>query len=169
MAIRTDVLVIGAGGAGARAAIEAAQDPKLRVLILNQGPIGKSGLTAMANGGMQWVTHPEDSPRYIFEDIIRAGCWLNDQNLIDVLSKEAPARAQELIDWGARPLAFEDRRGSGPSPDGAAKGPSFPRSHLIPGVSYMKALRDELALGGAQVVGHRVGSRGISREKVERG
>ncbi len=145
MAIRTDVLVIGAGGAGARAAIEAAQNSKLRILILNQGPIGKSGLTAMANGGMQWVSHPEDSPEYIFKDIIRAGCWLNDQSLIEVLSREAPARAQELIDWGARPVAFDDRRGSGPSPDGSGKGPSFPRAHLIPGVTYMKALRNELA------------------------
>jgi fumarate reductase (CoM/CoB) subunit A len=144
MAIRTDVLVIGAGGAGARAAIEAAQNANLRILILNQGPIGKSGLTAMANGGMQWVTHPEDSPRLIFEDIIRTGCWLNDQNLIEALAIEAPLRGQELIEWGAKPLAFEDKRGSGPPPEGPAKGPSFPRAHLIPGVSYMKALRDEL-------------------------
>jgi fumarate reductase (CoM/CoB) subunit A len=144
MAIRTDVLVIGAGGAGARAAIEAAQNPQLRILILNQGPVGKSGLTAMANGGMQWVSHPEDSPRYIFEDIVRIGCFLNDQNLIEVLSEEAPARAQELIDWGAKPLAFEDRRGGGPSPDSPGGGPSYPRAHLIPGVSYMAALRNQL-------------------------
>lgn len=144
MTIKTDVLVIGAGGAGARAAIEAAQNPELRILILNQGPIGKSGLTAMANGGMQWVSHPEDSSRYIFEDIVRTGCFLNDQNLIEVLSEEAPARAQELIDWGARPLAFEDRRGGGPSPDAPGGGPSYPRAHLIPGVSYMAALRNQL-------------------------
>jgi fumarate reductase (CoM/CoB) subunit A len=145
MAIKTDVLVIGAGGAGARAAIEAAQNPELRILILNQGPIGKSGLTSMANGGMQWVTHPEDSPRFIFEEIVRTGCWLNDQNLIEVLSIEAPARAQELIEWGAKPLSFEDKRGGGPAPEGPAKGPFFSRAHLIPGVMYMKALRDELA------------------------
>ena len=144
MAIRTDVLVIGAGGAGARAAIEAARNSKVRILILNQGPIGKSGLTVMANGGMQWVSHPEDSPGFFFKDIIRTGCWLNDQNLIEVLSEEAPARAQELIDWGAKPLAFDDKRGNGPSPDAPGSGPSFPRAHLIPGVSYMAALRNEL-------------------------
>jgi fumarate reductase (CoM/CoB) subunit A len=93
---------------------------------------------------MQWVTHPEDRPQFIFEDIIQTGCWLNDQNLIEALSTEAPARAQELIEWGAKPLAFEDKRASGPPPEGPAKGKSFPRAHLIPGVSYMKALRDEL-------------------------
>ena len=145
MAIHTDVLVIGAGGAGARAAIEAAKNAKLRILILNQGPIGRSGLTAMANGGMQWVSHPEDSPRYIFEDIVRTGCWLNDQNLIEALSEEAPVRAQELIEWGAKPIPFEDKRGSGPSPDAPRGGPSYPRAHLIPGVSYMAALRSVLA------------------------
>jgi fumarate reductase (CoM/CoB) subunit A len=144
MAIRTDVLVIGAGGAGARAAIEAAKDPRLNILILNQGPIGKSGLTAMANGGMQWVSHPDDSPRYIFEDIVRVGCYLNDQNLIEVLAEEAPARAEELIRWGARTLSFDDKRGSGPSPDSPRAGPSYPRAHLIPGVTYMAALRNEL-------------------------
>jgi fumarate reductase (CoM/CoB) subunit A len=145
MTLKTDVLVIGAGGAGARAAIEAAKNPKLQILILSQGPIGKSGLTAMANGGMQWVTHPEDSPRYFFEDIVRVGCFLNDQNLIEILTEEAPARGEELLQWGAKALPFDDRRGSGPSPDAPGAGPLYPRSHLIPGVSYMRALGGELA------------------------
>jgi succinate dehydrogenase/fumarate reductase flavoprotein subunit len=114
-------------------------------LIFNQGPIGKSGLTAMANGGMQWVSRSDNSPRFILEDIIRAGCRLNGQNLIDVLSKEAPVGAQELIDWEAKPLAFYDKRGSGPSPDEPVKGRSFPRAHLIPGMSYMAKLRNKLA------------------------
>jgi fumarate reductase (CoM/CoB) subunit A len=144
MAIKTDVLLIGAGGAGARAAIEAAKNRELKVLILNQGPIGKSGLTAMANGGMQWVSHPDDRPAYLFKDIIRVGCYLNDQNLIEVLVKEAPDRARELIEWGAKTLEFEDARGSGPSPDSPGGGPSFSRAHLIPGVTYMAALRREL-------------------------
>jgi fumarate reductase (CoM/CoB) subunit A len=144
MAFKTDILVIGAGGAGTRAAIEAAKNQALNILILNQGPIGKSGLTAMANGGMQWVSHPDDSPRYIFEDIVRVGCYLNDQNLIEILAKEAPDRAGELIDWGAKTLAFKDTRGGGPSPDAPGSGPSYPRAHLIPGVTYMAALRREL-------------------------
>jgi fumarate reductase (CoM/CoB) subunit A len=142
--MKTDVLVIGAGGAGARAAIEAAKNPGLKILILNQGPIGKSGLTAMANGGMQWISHPDDKPQYFFNDIIQAGCYLNDQNLIEVLVREAPERAMELIQWGARELPFEDSRGSGPSPDARGIGPSYRRAHLIPGATYMAALRKEL-------------------------
>jgi fumarate reductase (CoM/CoB) subunit A len=146
MRMKTDVLVIGAGGAGARAAIEAAKsDPGLNIVILNQGPIGKSGLTSMANGGMQWVSHPDDSPRNLFKDVIRVGCYLNDQNLVEVLAEEGPQRAEELISWGAKMLTFgEKARGSGRSPDVPGNGPSYPRSHYIPGVTYMAALRNEL-------------------------
>jgi fumarate reductase (CoM/CoB) subunit A len=136
-------LVIGAGGAGARAAIEAAiGNNGQQVLVLNQGPIGKSGLTAMANGGMLWVSHPDDSPRYLFEDIIRIGAYLNEQNLVEILTEEAPARAQELIDWGAKCLSFGGK-GGGPA-EVSGSGPSFPRGHYIPGVTYMAALRGEL-------------------------
>jgi fumarate reductase (CoM/CoB) subunit A len=146
MTIKTDVLVIGAGGAGARAAIEAAKyDQELNIVILNQGPIGKSGLTSMANGGMQWVSHPDDSPRALFEDVIRIGCFLNDQNLVEVLAEEGPERGEELIRWGAKILTYGDKqRSSGRSPDAPGTGPSYPRSHYIPGVTYMAALRNEL-------------------------
>ena len=66
--MKTDILIIGAGGAGARAAIEAAtSEPKLNIVVLNQGPVGRSGLTAMANGGMNYIEHPDDRPEYIFE------------------------------------------------------------------------------------------------------
>lgn len=146
MRIKTDVLVIGAGGAGARAAIEVARNyPELSIVILNQGPIGKSGLTSMANGGMQWVSHPEDRPHYLFKDIIQIGCYLNDQNLIEVLVEEGPQRAEELVQWGAKMLTFAKKaHGGGQSPDAPKDGPSFPRGHYIPGVTYMAALRNEL-------------------------
>ncbi len=144
MIISTDILVIGAGGAGARAAIEAAtKEPGMKITILNQGPIGKSGLTAMANGGMQWVEHPNDSPDFLFEDILRFGCYLNDQNLVEALTQEGPQRAQELIDWGAQMIPFSRESRGGP-PSGPDKRPSYPRGHYIPGVTYMKALRNEM-------------------------
>lgn len=144
MNVKTDILVIGAGGAGARAAIEAAlMESELDIIILNQGPIGKSGLTAMANGGMQWVEHPEDRPEFFFEDILRYGCYLNDQNLLEVLTEEGPERARELIDWGAEMIpSGSPKKGPLPVRDGK---PVYPRSHSIPGVTYMKALRNQIA------------------------
>lgn len=145
MTMKTDVLVIGAGGAGTRAAIEASRNKKLSILLLNQGPIGKSGLTSMANGGMQWVSHPEDSFEDHFKDVVRIGCYLNEQNLVECLAREAPERAEELISWGAKvfmeggKLYFTDPRGSGAS---------HPRGHYIPGATYMAALRGELERHG---------------------
>jgi fumarate reductase (CoM/CoB) subunit A len=143
MTIKADVLVIGGGGAGARAAIEAAiNDANLNVVLLNQGPVGRSGLTTMANGGMHWVSHPEDSPDAHFRDVVRMGCFLNDQKLVEVMTEEAPVRAEELISWGAKvqmdgdQYYLSDPRGSGTS---------FPRGHLIPGGTYMAALRDKVA------------------------
>jgi fumarate reductase (CoM/CoB) subunit A len=142
MLIKADVLVIGAGGAGARAAIEAAKNaPDLHVVLLNQGPIGRSGLTTMANGGMQWVSHPDDSPDAHFRDVVRIGCYLNDQNLVEVMAEEAPARAEELIRWGAKVLMDGDSYFLG---DPRGSGASFPRSHYVPGGTYMAALRAEL-------------------------
>ncbi|MFC1838630.1 FAD-binding protein [Thermodesulfobacteriota bacterium] len=143
MRIKADILVIGAGGAGARAAIEAAaMAPEMKIIVLNQGPVGRSGLTAMANGGMVWVDHPDDRPDYLLEDILRYGCYLNEQNLVEALTREGPQRAQELINWGAEMIPFG--ASSGAPPSGGVKRHSYPRGHLIPGLGYMKALRNEM-------------------------
>jgi fumarate reductase (CoM/CoB) subunit A len=120
--IRSDVLILGAGGAGARAAIEAPRtDPESKVVLINQGPVGKSGLTAMANGGMHWVSHPDDGFSAHFEDVVRMGSFLNDQNLVEVMTREAPERTEELIGWSAK-IAMDgdkylltDPKGSGTS------------------------------------------------------
>ncbi|MFC1533152.1 FAD-binding protein [Thermodesulfobacteriota bacterium] len=142
MAIKTDILVIGAGGAGARAAIAASNaDSNASVIILSQGPVGKSGLTSMANGGMHWVCHPDDSPLAHFKDVVRMGCYLNDQNLVEVLAEDAPKRAEELVGWGAEIIMDGDKY---LVTDPRNSGASFPRGHYIPGVTYMAALRNEL-------------------------
>ena len=149
MTLNTDILVIGAGGAGARAAIEAAvRQPDLKIIVLNQGPVGRSGLTAMANGGMQWVEHPDDKPDYLFEDIVKIGCYLNDQNLIEAVSHEGPQRAAELVQWGAQMIPVSPDKSGRRSADAPAGRPSYPRSHYIPGVTYMSALKNEMARHG---------------------
>ena len=144
---RADILVIGAGGAGCRAAIEASDgDPGARVVILSQGPVGKSGLTVMANGGMRWATHPDDSPDSLFEEDVIGGDFLNEQNLMEILSKEAPKRAHELLDWGAEELIFESTspEQKTTTPDQHGEGLVYNRGHYIPGVTYMATLRKEL-------------------------
>jgi len=72
-----DVLVIGGGGAGALAALEASKNEKLRILLVSKGPIGMSGLTPTANGG----TAAAGSEESLFNLMITTGRFLNDQDL----------------------------------------------------------------------------------------
>ena len=95
----------------------------------------------MANGGMQWVCYPGDSPKAHFKDVVSMGCYLDDQNLVEVLTKEMPERGEELIRWGAK-ILMDDDKPLLMDPHGS--GASFPRSHLIPGGTFMTALRNEL-------------------------
>ena len=97
-----DVLVIGAGGAGLRAAIEAsAQD--LSVGLVCKSLLGKAH-TVMAEGGMAAAlqnVRPEDSTRVHFRDTMRGGKFLNNWRMAQIHADEAPARVDELEEWGA--------------------------------------------------------------------
>lgn len=99
--VQVDVLVIGAGGAGLRAALAAAEAGS-QVLLTNKGPISKSGITLNAGGGMQAPFHPEDSSEQFFLDILKAGYGLSDQNLAKALAEDACARALDAEQYGAR-------------------------------------------------------------------
>jgi succinate dehydrogenase / fumarate reductase flavoprotein subunit len=97
-----DVLVIGAGGAGLRAAIEASSEG-LSVGLVCKSLLGKAH-TVMAEGGIAaalanvddrdgWKTH--------FADTMRGGQYLNNWRMAELHAKEAPARVHELEEWGA--------------------------------------------------------------------
>ncbi len=97
-----DVLVIGAGGAGLRAAIEAAKDGQ-SVGLVCKSLLGKAH-TVMAEGGMAaamanvddrdgWETH--------FADTMRGGQYVNNWRMAELHAQEAPARVRELEAWGA--------------------------------------------------------------------
>src|SRR4051812_42408520 len=97
-----DVLVIGAGGAGLRAAIEAsAQGAK--VAVISKSLLGKAH-TVMAEGGVAAAmgnVDDRDSWRVHFADTMRGGQYLNDWRMAELHAKEAPARVRELEAWGA--------------------------------------------------------------------
>jgi succinate dehydrogenase / fumarate reductase flavoprotein subunit len=100
--VDTDVLVIGAGGAGMRGAIAAAQAGR-RVTIVCKSLLGKAH-TVMAEGGMAAamanVAH-EDSWEAHFADTMKGGKLLNDWRMAEIHAREAPARVLELERWGA--------------------------------------------------------------------
>jgi len=97
-----DVIVIGAGGAGLRAAIEASAQG-VSVGLICKSLLGKAH-TAMAEGGMAAAlstTDKRDNWKVHFRDTIRGGKMLNDWRMVQIFTQEAPARVNELEEWGA--------------------------------------------------------------------
>jgi len=97
-----DVLVIGAGGAGLRAAIEAAA-AGCRVGLVCKSLLGKAH-TVMAEGGAAAAlanVDERDNWRVHFADTMRGGQYLNNWRMAELHAKEAPARVRELEAWGA--------------------------------------------------------------------
>jgi succinate dehydrogenase / fumarate reductase flavoprotein subunit len=97
-----DVLVIGAGGAGLRAAVEASA-AGARVALITKSLLGKAH-TVMAEGGIAAAladVDDRDSWRVHFSDTMRGGQYLNNWRMAELHAKEAPARVRELEAWGA--------------------------------------------------------------------
>ena len=97
-----DVLVIGAGGAGLRAAVEA-REAGLRVAIICKSLFGKAH-TVMAEGGAaasMGNVNDKDNWMVHFRDTMRGGKFLNHYKMAEIHAKEAPDRIYELEVWGA--------------------------------------------------------------------
>jgi succinate dehydrogenase / fumarate reductase flavoprotein subunit len=97
-----DVIVIGAGGAGLRAAIEA-QAQGARTAIVCKSLLGKAH-TVMAEGGIAaalGTVYSEDNWEVHFRDTMRGGKMLNDWRMAQIHAQEAPERVLELEEWGA--------------------------------------------------------------------
>jgi succinate dehydrogenase / fumarate reductase flavoprotein subunit len=100
--IETDVLVLGAGGAGLRGAIAAA-DAGARVVIVCKSLLGKAH-TVMAEGGVAAAMHNvayQDTWEVHFADTIKGGKFINDWRMAELHAKESPERVLELERWGA--------------------------------------------------------------------
>ncbi len=102
-----DVLVIGGGGAGLRAAIEAAE-AGAKVAIVSQSRVGYGSLTAMSGGGFSSVRQPgkgDSEPegwQQHFEDTVAAGHYLADQSLARLLALRVPGEMAQLDRFGVR-------------------------------------------------------------------
>ena len=95
--LETDLLILGAGGAGLCAALHAAdRSPHLSVTVVVKGLLGRAGCTRMVQGGYNAVLASPDSLDAHFLDTLAGGGWINDQELVWTLVNEAPARVLEL-------------------------------------------------------------------------
>ena len=124
--IETDILILGAGGAGLFAALHAKKtNPDLDVTIAVKGLLGKCGCTRMVQGGYNVALSPGDSIERHFMDTIEGGGWLNDQDLAWLLVETAPKRIRELeTDLGC----FFDRNPDGTVHQKAFAGQTFDRT-----------------------------------------
>src|SRR5271154_185047 len=97
-----DVLVIGAGGAGLRAAIEASA-AGVKVGLICKSLLGKAH-TVMAEGGVAAAlgnVDDRDNWKVHFSDTMRGGQYINDWRMAELHARESPDRVRELEAWGA--------------------------------------------------------------------
>ena len=106
-----DVLVVGGGGAGALAALEAGADKRLKVLVIARGPLGQSGLTPTGNGGTA-----TGYDRF-FNDMVTGGRFLNEQNLVKFMADEMVSCVEKLKDLGVPVAPLRPSRICVPGPD----------------------------------------------------
>src|SRR5437016_188095 len=139
----TDLLIIGAGGAGLLAAVHAHDiSKKLRIVIVVKGLLGQSGCTRMVQGGYNAVLNPGDSLERHFTDTVKGGAYLNNRELAWTLVEEAPKRIIELEN---RIGCLFDRNADGTIHQKPFAGQSFDRTiHKgdLTGIEIMSNLRD---------------------------
>lgn len=122
----TDILILGAGGAGLFAALHAKQaNSELDVTIVVKGLLGKCGCTRMVQGGYNVALAPGDSVERHFMDTIEGGGWLNNQELAWLLVTTAPKRVRELE---TQLGCFFDRNPDGTVHQKAFAGQTFDRT-----------------------------------------
>ncbi len=113
--VKTDVLIIGGGGAASRAAVEA-DSHSAETVIVCKGRYGVSGCTPnsasewMAYGAALGLADPRDSCEAHFRDIVETGAYVCDQELARIIAYEAPRRFHELVEWGVDFLKDSDGR-----------------------------------------------------------
>ncbi len=153
----TDILILGAGGAGLFAALHAKQAaPELEITVAVKGLLGKCGCTRMVQGGYNVALAPEDSIERHFMDTIEGGKWLNHQELAWTLVTRAVERVHELENEIG---CFFDRNPDGTLHQKAFAGQSFDRTvhkGSLTGIEIIGRLMEQvMARGIARLEEHR--------------
>ncbi|MFX1339873.1 MAG: FAD-binding protein [Promethearchaeota archaeon] len=136
--IKTDVLIIGGGGAAARAAIEVSKFPvNVAMVIKGRFP---SGTTPIAMGSMAAVLREDDNPEIFYQDIISGGYFLNNRKLARILANESKNVFEDLNNFGTE---FR-KTNKGILYIGHPTGTSKPRAALTVDHNFMKGLVSEV-------------------------
>jgi fumarate reductase flavoprotein subunit len=147
--IRSDILILGAGGAGLFAALHAKRAaPELKVTIAVKGLLGKCGCTRMVQGGYNVALAPGDSVERHFMDTIEGDKWLPDQDLAWTLVTKAIERIHELENELG---CFFDRNPDGTVHQKAFAGQTFDRTvHKgdLTGIEIINRLAEQVWVAG---------------------
>ena len=147
----TDILILGAGGAGLFAALHAHQaDPALSITVAVKGLLGKSGCTRMVQGGYNVALASGDSVERHFMDTIEGSKWLADQDLAWTLVTGAIERIRELENELG---CYFDRNPDGTIHQKAFAGQTFDRTvHKgdLTGIEIMNRLAEQVWSRGIQ-------------------
>jgi len=152
--LKTDVLIIGGGGAGMRAAL-AAKEKGAEVLLVSKTPIGKSTCTYLSVGAFAVAVKGRSKEEH-FQLTLQTGKGMNDRNLVEVLVNEAPERLRELESWG---LVGEWQKGRflcpiRPTAAGAPLANTLAKETVRQGVSSVPwVMVSELVIDSGKVVG----------------
>ncbi len=124
--VQTDILILGAGGAGLCAALHAADSgKKIKILMVTKAIISKGGCSRMVQGGYNVVLNPADSFEKHFIDTLKGGQFINNQELAWKLVTVAPERIKEMeTKYGC----FFDRNPDGTIHQKPFAGQSFDRT-----------------------------------------
>jgi succinate dehydrogenase/fumarate reductase flavoprotein subunit len=148
-----DILVLGGGGAALYAALRACDAAaSLRIVVASKGLFGKSGCTRMVQGGYNVVLHPDDSFDKHYDDTLRGGGLINDQELAWTLVTQAPARIIELEN---RFGCYFDRNPDGTIHQRALAGQSFNRTvhrQDLTGIELMSRLSEQVLVRDIEVL-----------------
>ncbi len=120
------------------------RDPLQKILLVSKGMLGKSGCTRMVQGGYNVVLNEKDSVQAHFEDTVRGGGFLNDQELAWTLVEDAPRIVKELEN---KIGCMFDRALDGRIHQKAFAGQTFDRTvHVgdLTGIEIMSRLRDQI-------------------------
>jgi len=123
--IFTDVLIIGSGAAGLRAAIEAAKYASVLVLTKDEAAEGN---TKHAMGGIAAAISPEDSIEEHIADTLKSGQGLTEEKVVRLVASEGPKSIEELIQWGAQ---FDRDEKYGDSPLNLAREGGHSRARIV--------------------------------------
>lgn len=148
--LHTDVLVIGSEGAGARAAIAAAE-AGVEVTVVTKGRLGRSGATITGAADLDVDSanlvrligqgDSRDSPEEFFRDMVVEGKYLNDQRLAEVHVNDVPERLRELLEWGYRWTELRQMPGH-----------SYPRNLYASGHEMVRVLKRQVRQRRLRVV-----------------